>query len=183
MPDFAFWRRLDAPGHDAAQITRTDDGWLLRGAAVFLHESGPACLNYSVSLDPGWRAVRGRVQGFLSETEVDQLIERNHEGWNLNGAKAEGLDHLIDLDFGFTPATNLPQLCRLALRPGEAAEAPAAWLAAGASTLVELPQRYERRDENSYWYQAPSFGYEAVLKIAGNGFVAVYPELWEMERG
>src|SRR5690606_28938181 len=139
--------------------------------------------NYSVSLDAQWRAVRGQVQGFLSDAEVDQLVEHDRGGWYLNGEKAEGLDHLIDLDFGFTPATNLPQLRRLALRPGEAADAPAAWLEAGASRLVELRQRYERRDENSYWYQAPSVDYEAVLEIAANGFVAVYPQLWEMERG
>jgi hypothetical protein len=31
----ALWRRLDTPGHDAAHVSRTDDGWRLDGAAVF----------------------------------------------------------------------------------------------------------------------------------------------------
>ena len=180
MIDQALWRRLDTPGHDAAQLVRGDEGWLLRGSAVFLHETGPAFLTYGVRLDRDWRAMRARVHGFISDRKIDQLVTREEEGWTINGEKIAGLSHLIDLDFGFTPATNLPQLRRLALRPGERADAPAAWLDAGASSLQELPQSYERLDDDRYRYEAPSFGYDAVLEIAANGFVARYPQLWEM---
>jgi hypothetical protein len=47
------------------------------------------------------------------------------------------------MDLGFTPATNLLQLRRPALEPGQAAAAPAAWLDVSAGTLEELTQRYE----------------------------------------
>jgi hypothetical protein len=91
------------------------------------------------------------------------------------------LDECIDLDFKFTPATNLFPLRRLALGVGEAAGAPAASLDAAAGRLVRLPQRYERRADGSYWYEAPSVGYAALLEFETTGFVRRYPGLWEAE--
>ena len=58
--------------------------------------------------------------------------------WTLNGQNMPGLRDCIDLDFGFTPSTNLLQLRRLALECGQVADAPAAWLAGklGSSTVT-----------------------------------------------
>lgn len=182
MTECAFWRRLDRPGHDAARLRWTASGWRLEGAAVFMHDNGPASLIYTVDMDTGWKTLRAHVRGFLASDSVNQLIRRTSEGWFLNGSKAEGLNHLVDVDFGFTPATNLQQLRRVDLSPGKATELPVAWLDAGASTLIELPQHYERLDERTYRYRARSVGYEATLTIASNGFVALYPDLWEMTR-
>lgn len=139
MTECAFWRRLDRPGHDAARLRWTASGWRLEGAAVFMHDNGPASLIYTVDMDTGWKTLRAHVRGFLASDSVNQLIRRTSEGWFLNGSKAEGLNHLVDVDFGFTPATNLQQLRRVDLSPGKATELPVAWLDAGASTLIELP--------------------------------------------
>ena len=98
----------------------------------------------------------------------------------LNGAAVEGLDHLVDLDFGFTPATNVLQLSRIALEPGQRAEVPVAWFDLDSASLIELPQIYERRSEASYWYEAPTVPYRALLEIAPNGFVRSYPGLWRL---
>jgi hypothetical protein len=87
----------------------------------------------------------------------------------------------LDLDFGFTPATNLIQLRRLALDDGQIADAPAAWLDVSSATLELLSQRYERRGEGAYWYEAPSLGYAALLEVAPTGFIHRYPDLWEAE--
>ncbi|MBV9748520.1 MAG: putative glycolipid-binding domain-containing protein, partial [Acetobacteraceae bacterium] len=62
MSESAIWRRLDAPGHDAALLTRNDTGWSLRGTAVFKHHAGPACINYAVEIDASWRTRRGAVR-------------------------------------------------------------------------------------------------------------------------
>ncbi len=181
MSEFAMWRRLDAPGHDAALLVRSDSGWSLRGTAVFKHHAGPACITYSVEIDASWRTRRGRVQGFLGGRTLDYAISREADGWYLDGALVGGLEHLWDLDYGFTPATNLQQLRRIAVVPGEAADFPVAWFDIDATTLIELPQRYERRGETTYLYRAPTIPYEGVLDLAPNGFVAAYPHLWRME--
>ena len=101
--------------------------------------------------------------------------------WALNGAVVPGLDRLVDLDLGFTPATNLLPLRRVPIADGETVELPAAWLDIDAGTLTELAQTYQRRGERAYWYEAPRFGYQALLEFAPDGFVRRYPNLWEAE--
>lgn len=86
-----------------------------------------------------------------------------------------------DLDLGFTPATNLLQLRRLALADGQAADVPVAWLDVSAGTLDLLSQRYERRTKGTYWYEAARFDYAALLEVDPSGFIQRYPELWEAE--
>lgn len=99
----------------------------------------------------------------------------------LNGARVPGLEGCVDLDFGFTPATNLLPLRRLALGVGAAATAPAAWVDLAAGTLGVLRQRYERRSQASYWYEAHGVGYAALLHVDAAGFVTRYPGLWEAD--
>jgi hypothetical protein len=66
MKEFVIWRRLDRPGHDAALLKSTKEGWLLSGSAVFNHDSGPACINYTVAVDHLWKSLRGTVKGFMA---------------------------------------------------------------------------------------------------------------------
>ena len=101
--------------------------------------------------------------------------------WRLNGEAVGGLDGCLDLDLGFTPATNFLQLQRCGLGIGETASFPVAWLDVPGASLAELPQRYERRTAATYWYESPQGGYSALLELADSGFVRTYPGLWAME--
>jgi uncharacterized protein len=180
MSEFAAWKRLDRPGRDAASLRAHEGGWLLQGAAAFDHELGSASVAYKVQADAGFRTERGTVSGFVGEAIVRREIVRDNGGWRLDGARVEGLEHLLDLDYGFTPATNALQLKRMALSTGRKADLPVAWLDLDSATLIELPQSYERRGDASYWYQAPTVRYEGLLEIAPNGFVRSYPGLWRL---
>jgi uncharacterized protein len=180
VSEFAAWRRLDLPGRDAALLESHAGGWLLRGAAAFDHVLGPASVAYQVEVDAGWTTRRGIVSGFLGDRTIRREIRREAGGWSLDGVPARGLERLVDLDYGFTPATNVLQLRRMALAPGERADVPVVWLDLDSSSLTELPQTYERRGEASYWYEAPTVPYQALLEIAPNGFVQSYPGLWRL---
>jgi hypothetical protein len=85
----------------------------------------------------------------------------------------------VDLDFGFTPATNLLALRRLALAMGESANVRSAWLNVASGALEPLDQRYQRRTETAYWYESPHFGYAAELDVLPSGFIRRYPGLWQ----
>jgi hypothetical protein len=177
----AIWRRLDRPGHDAALLRPLGDGWLLEGAAAFAHEAGPASVAYEVEVDAAWRTKRGQVRGFLGATAFEHDIRRQRNVWLLDGLIAPGLEHVLDLDYGFTPATNVLQLRRAAPPVGRTTSIPVAWFDLDSASLTELPQTYERLGVASYRYVAPTVPYEGVLEIAANGFVKTYPGLWLLE--
>lgn len=174
------WQRLDIPGHDACAINQNDTGWKLCGSAVFQHDGNPVRLSYEVVCDAAWRTLYGQVEGWLGERPVIFRITRTKaDAWQLNGLVVPNLETCVDLDLGFTPATNLLPLRRLNLAKGQAAEAPAAWLNVSMGTFTLLPQRYERRSEETYWYEAPTIQYAAMLTVDQVGFVVQYPGLWE----
>ena len=91
------------------------------------------------------------------------------------------LDDLHDIDFGFTPATNILHVRRAALRDGGSANLDVVWFDLGERALARLPQRYEKLAGARYFYHSPTNDYRAVLEMAPNGFVRSYPGLWLME--
>jgi len=178
------WRRLDVPGHDACRLERNAGAWQLDGAAVFrLEDSRIGQLHYRVRCDLHWHTQWGTVRGWLGDAAVDLSIARDAHGrWKLNDEAVPDLSHCVDLDLGFTPATNLLQLRRLNLAQGEGVEAPAAWVdLGGGGILSELMQRYERRSGSEYAYEARRFDYKAVLSVTPDSFVRDYPGLWAAE--
>ena len=176
------WRRLDVPGHDACRLGPKGDGWILEGTAVFRHDNGPANITYAIHCDSHWHSTSGRIAGFVGERAIDYIVVRKNGVWSLNGTVLPGLGHLLDLDLGFTPATNIQQLRRVPIGENGTVQLPVAWFDVDAGTLTELPQVYERRGAAAFWYQAPSFDYEGLLELAPNGFIRSYPYLWEAER-
>src|SRR3984893_9670958 len=127
--DSILWRRLDTPGHDACRLMERGDAWRIEGVSVFRHETGTAALAYEVECDHEWRTRQGAVDGWVGSRRIEVRLTRSSAGvWSLNGAIVEGFEQYVDLDLGFTPATNLPQLRRIALPVGHAADVPVAWL-------------------------------------------------------
>jgi|UPI000481F86F hypothetical protein len=180
---FMLWRRLGTPGHDVCRLDRNGENFQLDGAAAFRNEDGRlAQLHYRVRCDRAWHTQWATVRGWLGGEAIDMSIVRDaHGSWKLNDAAVPELGHCVDLDLGFTPATNLLPLRRLHLAEGEASAAPAAWLDLDNGGLAELTQHYERRGETEYWYTAPRFDYAAMLDVTPDGFVRRYPTLWEAE--
>lgn len=182
MTHSILWRRLDTSGHDACRLVARDGGWRLEGVAAFLHEGTPAALAYEAECDTSWRTTRGTVRGWVGEARFDLDIARAIDGtWTLGGRVVPGLDACVDLDLGFTPATNLFQLRRTALEVGDGADVPVAWIDVLGTTLEVVRQRYERRAADTYEYESPRFDYREMLRVSTGGFVTLYPHLWEAE--
>jgi len=181
VSESVIWRRLDLPGHDAAVLIRTELGWELRGTTVFKHVSGPACIKYEVSADTAWNSRAGTVTGWLGGRLFTHTISRESEGWRLDGRPVPGLERLTDIDFGFTPATNLLHLRRVNLSPGNGIDLDAAWFDVGPNpTLRELKQHYRCVSATLYEYRSPGYHGQIEL-ISRNGFVKTYPHLWIAE--
>lgn len=175
------WRRIDLPGHDSCRLSARADEWRLRGTAIFRDETGPAHLRYEIRADHGWRTREARVDGWVGGRAVRVRVRRLADGWSVNGVASDQARECVDLDLGFTPATNVLQIRRAALDVGAAVDVPVAWLDAPSGELAMLSQRYARRSATTYWYEAPRFQYAAELEVSAAGFPIRYPGLWLAE--
>jgi hypothetical protein len=175
------WRRLDTPGHDAAVLVRTPAGWRLEGTAVFVQDRTACQLAYRVTCDRRWRTVDASVAGWLGIRRIGlEAAVMPEGGWLFGGASVPAVDGCIDIDFDFTPATNLLPIRRLSLEVGESARVRAAWLTIPECTLAPLAQTYTRVAPNRYRYETDD-GFKADFETTAQGFVVRYPGLWESE--
>lgn len=174
------WQRLDVPGRDACQLYRiVEGGWRLAGTAVFLDGRRTCTLDYRLDCDPRWRAIGGSVVGRLPEGPVDLHLRRVGTGaWLCNGRALELALPCVDLDFGFTPASNLAALRRLRLAQGRQAQTVALWLDLPAAELKPLVQCYQRTGPRTYAYAAPAIGYSGTLTVDAGSGIAEYPGLF-----
>lgn len=175
-----FWQRLDYPGYDDCSLFRLSNGWCLSGAAVFHDNQRPCHLQYEVLADLEWKTRRARVSGFVGRKAVDLRIHTlGRQRWFADGEELQAVEGCLDIDLGFTPATNLLAIRRLALTVGQSAESPAVYLAFPTMRIRKLPQTYHRISQTEFEYSAPSFGYNETLRVAPSGAVTHYPGLFE----
>lgn len=173
----ARWDRLDGPGHDSCRLIAEPAGWMLCGHARFAHNGSDAALDYVVRCECDWRTTGADVTGLLDGAEAGWKIARVPEGWTLNGVPA-GLRDCVDIDLGFTPATNLLPVRRFGLLEGGKADVSAAWFLPGdGGGLTRLNQSYECERGRVLTYRSDQF--EARLDLHDSGFATRYGDLWE----
>uniref|UniRef100_A0A2A3JV73 Glycolipid-binding domain-containing protein n=1 Tax=Alloyangia mangrovi TaxID=1779329 RepID=A0A2A3JV73_9RHOB len=107
------WRALDRDGEDKCRLARHEDGYMLVGHARFRDGTGWAALDYVVRCGPDWLTRSADVTGTAGGEEVRTRLTRQNGAWLLNGEEQPGLSDCTDVDFAFTPATNLMPLRRL----------------------------------------------------------------------
>jgi uncharacterized protein len=175
------WRKIDHPGHDSCRLFKLANGWRLTGAAIFWDNGKPCYLEYDVAADSAWKTRNAKVSGYVGKKSFDlRIASVGAARWQLNGVLSKSLTGCVDVDLGFTPATNLIALRRLALKVGQSADAPASYLKFPEMQLVKLPQNYLRIGRTEYEYTAPTVGYSGTLQVLPNGAVIQYPGLFEM---
>lgn len=182
MSHSILWRRLDLPGHEFARLAARGEGWELSGTAVFASEKGACRLDYAVICDGGWRTSSARVQGSIGNRAVDLDVVVDAAGrWRLNGRECPSVAGALDVDLGFSPATNTLPIRRLALAVGARAEVQAAWLPFPSLALQPLPQAYRRDGPATYRYESNGGRFTRKLEVGAAGLVIRYPGLWEAE--
>jgi uncharacterized protein len=173
------WHRLDLPGHDTATIIPTADGWRVTGVAVLVESERPCRVDYDVICDARWFTRSCSLRGYVGATPVELDIERSSAGsWTVAGAKATALRDCEDIDLGFSPATNLLPIRRLALPVGVTAPVRAAWVRFPEFTTEVLEQSYTRLAADRYRYESAGGSFHRELQVDPFGCVLDYPGLW-----
>src|SRR5690606_22843295 len=139
------WRRLDVPGREDARIQRTPDGWRLTGRVEVVEAGVAAHISYVVECGPTRRTRRTTLTGPVAGLPTRFALAADHDGqWTVNGAPLPLVAGALDVDLGFTPATNLLPIRRLGLAVGERADVHTAWLRFPDLRVERLEQSYLR---------------------------------------
>jgi hypothetical protein len=178
------WRRLDVPGHEEARVDRTATGWRLTGE-LDVEETGVAArLRYAIDCDPEWRTRSAVIEGEAGGVPIRFALVADGAGhWTRDGTPVPELAGALDVDLGFTPATNTLPIRRLALAVGESASVRSAWLRFPELRLELLEQTYTREAEQSFRYRAIVDGEPFIARLDTDAFgrVRLYEGLWEAE--
>jgi hypothetical protein len=178
------WRRIDVPGCEEARVERTSEGWRLAGALEVEEEGGAAHLRYSIDCDDRWLTRSALVEGTASGSRVRVALAADGAGaWRRDGDFLPALAGALDVDLGFTPATNTLPIRRLALAVGETRPVHSAWLRFPELRLELLEQTYAREAERVFRYRAMVDGEPFVARLDTDAFGRVlrYEGLWEAE--
>ena len=178
------WNRLDQEGMDACRIRAADEGWAIEGTAVFGDDENPVVnLSYRLLCESDWRTRGADVHGWIGNRDWCLQITRRPDGiWMANDHPIDLTGGLLDVDLGFTPASNTNAIRRLDLGIGEKVETIAVWLDMADWTMKPLTQTYERLSLTVYAYESLQHGYKAELQVNTFGIVLDYPGLWKAER-
>jgi hypothetical protein len=170
------WRRLDTTGLETVRIYPDNEGWILDGAAIFVHE-GKACrLEYLIECGDDWTTVLVSIDGWAGDEAIDIQIDAEEDGtWHLNGEEIDAVAGCVDIDLNFSPVTNLLPLKRLDIAVGESQPVRAAWLKFPSFELEPLEQTYTRLDETTVRYESGG-KFVSELKINDDGLVIEYPD-------
>jgi hypothetical protein len=178
------WRRIDVPGREEARIEQTADGWRLTGQLEVEQGSVSAQLVYLIECERDWRTRLTVVTGSASGAPMRFELGADGAGhWTLNGTPLPLVEGALDIDLGFTPATNLLPIRRLDLAVGERADVRTAWVRFPEFRVEALEQSYQRDAARVFRYDALVDGekFQARLDTDEFGRVLHYEGLWEAE--
>jgi hypothetical protein len=175
---------MDVSGCEEARVERTPGGWRLTGELEVEEAGGAARLRYAIDCDLEWRTRSAVIEGESGGSPVRFALAADGAGhWTRDGAPLPELAGALDIDLGFTPATNTLPIRRLRLSVGESAPVRSAWLRFPELRLEPLEQVYTREAELRFRYHAVVDGepFTARLDTDSFGRVVRYEGLWVAE--
>lgn len=177
------WRRIDVPGREKARVRQTVDGWRLTGELDVGVSGLVARIHYTIDCDHEWLTRSAQIEGEAGGPVRFALAADGRGKWTCDGMPLSDLTGALDVDLGFTPATNTLPIRRLALVVGESAPVRSAWLRFPELRLEPLEQTYTRESERTFRYHALVDGepFSARLDTDAFGRVTRYEGLWEAE--
>lgn len=170
------WTSAELGSAEHVVIDRHADGALLSGITVVAFDHQPAHIRFSVSVDADWRTQSVDVE-VVGQGRAAIQMRVDEAGWTVNGVRRTDLAGCVDVDLGWTPATNTLPIRRLGLEVGESVEITAAWLRFPELVVVASQQRYVREGESTWRYVSGE--HDFVLETNDHSVVTTYGEgLW-----
>lgn len=179
LPPFAAWRHCGSrSGFEVVFLSKPDRR--AEGDVTAVEGGDPWIAHYVIELGDGLTTRSARVVGRSASGQHELELETDGDGrWRVGGRPAAHLDGCLDVDLEASCLTNALPVHRLGLQPGQAADAPAAYVRAHDLAVERLEQSYTRLEDadaaQRYKYQAPAFDFECELVYDDAGLLLDYP--------
>ena len=179
-PRLICWRRLDVDGLELLELTRHSDGVSVRSSLICV-EGGPFRLEHAWELTADWRALSLRVERWDDHGRRTVRLERDGDGWRVDGERRLDLDGAEEPDLSVTPFCNTSVLRRVPAVEGASLTVDVAYVHGADLNVARSRQRYDYKAPGLYRYidLGLSAGFEADLRVDEEGLVLSYEHLFE----
>lgn len=175
------WRRTDEfPGMELL--------WLDVGAQrikvqsrLICMEAGGFHLSHEWELTGDWRTQSLRIEKRDAGGVQTLLLERDGEGWRVDGKSRPDLDGADEPDLSVTPFCNTLIMRRVPVEEGGSLTVDVAYVDGADLSVVRSRQRYDFRNPGLYRYidLGVATGFEANLQVDEEKLVVRYEHLFE----
>jgi hypothetical protein len=175
-----FWRRIDLDGLE--RMTLSDDESGLRAVSTIVCvEDGGFRMDHMWRLTPDWRAISLKVERLGADGQLQLTLERDHDGWRVNGERRSDLDGADEPDLSVTPFCNSLPIRRLLSSAAESLTVDVAYVDGKDLTVARSRQRYDRLGPGRVRFVdlGLSAGFEAELVVDDRMLVVSYQHLFE----
>ena len=169
------WQNKRDQSLEYGSLHKTHDGFALTGTVLLSVEQQPARVEYRVTVDAAWQTNRATVDIHVGSAhhEITLTVDGERRWWH-NREEIVDCRGCVDVDLGFTPATNTLPIRRLDFASRASQDTTAAWLRFPELTVEPLPQRYTRLSPGRYRYESIKHGFRAELEVDTQGLVTRY---------
>lgn len=176
-----FWRRTDVIGLERLELVRSTGG-IDASATVLGLEGGGFELAHRWRLSSEWRVQSVEIDRRGAGGPVRLTVERQGDGWLVDGVRRADLDGAEEPDLSVTPFCNTFPIRRLGTPAASVRELDVCFIDADTMSVTRARQRYERIDAHRVRYRSvdgASAGFTAELEVDDDGLVRRYEHLFE----
>jgi hypothetical protein len=170
------WHCAALASAEHAFLEATDRGWRLGGVTVIPVDDVPGHIEYTVTTDRDW-VTTGATVAVSGGRSAAFVIEASGGSWSVNGVERPDLAGCVDVDLGWTPATNILPIRRMGLPVGDTATTSAAWLRFPELVIDANAQRYTRTAVRTWRYESGPYDFHLVVDEVGR-VVEYGDDLW-----
>jgi hypothetical protein len=174
------WRRIDMIGLEFLTLRVGADG-VRADSSVICAWGGGFRLDHSWELTPDWRTRLLRVERHDASGRRALSLERDGEGWCVDGERRPDLEGADDPDLSVTPFCNTLVMRRVPPAEGASLIVETAYVDGDDLSVTRSRQRYDRKGRRLFRYidQGVAAGFEADLRVDEEGLVVHYEHLFE----
>jgi len=173
------WRRLDVPGFELAEIGERARGFDVRGMLIGEADGQPFGTHYHMRIGTDWK-----IKGLNLQMLDGRALKLRSDGkgqWRENdGAQRPDLCDCVDIDLSGSAFTNALPISRAKLETGETESFTMAYIDLPSLSVSPHVQDYTGLGDGRFAYRSQTTGYTAELETDSEGFLTLYPGLFQL---